>query len=96
MDSPTNPCPFEVFNRTEQIWIVQKYGGTSIGKFAKSIANEIVPYVSSVECPTIVANTSITSKRATIRKFRVAIVCSARSNNSKGGGTTSRYVFLIL
>jgi len=27
-------------------WIVQKYGGTSIGKFATQICEEIVPYVS--------------------------------------------------
>lgn len=31
-------------NETEQIWIVQKFGGTSIGKFAQAIANDIVPY----------------------------------------------------
>lgn len=26
-------------------WLVQKYGGTSVGKFATAIAEEIVPYV---------------------------------------------------
>jgi len=26
-------------------WIVQKYGGTSVGKFAAKIAEDIVPYV---------------------------------------------------
>ena len=28
-------------------WLVQKYGGTSVGKFARTIARDIVPYVSS-------------------------------------------------
>lgn len=27
-------------------WLVQKYGGTSVGKFAETIAEEIVPCVS--------------------------------------------------
>ena len=55
----------EVLNCTEQSWIVQKFGGTSIGKFARSIANEIVPYVkelSYVRQALTVANTSITFK----------------------------------
>ena len=26
-------------------WLVQKYGGTSVGKFAAKIAEDIVPYV---------------------------------------------------
>ena len=26
-------------------WLVQKYGGTSVGKFASQIAEEIIPFV---------------------------------------------------
>ena len=28
-----------------QRWIVKKFGGTSIGKYATSIARDIIPYV---------------------------------------------------
>lgn len=28
-------------------WLVQKYGGTSVGKFAAKIAEDILPYVKS-------------------------------------------------
>src|SRR5579863_6139527 len=28
-------------------WLVQKYGGTSVGKFASQIAKDIVPYVTN-------------------------------------------------
>ena len=45
MDDPTGNMPLEVSNQAGRGWVVQKYGGTSIGKFAKCIANEIVPYV---------------------------------------------------
>lgn len=32
-------------NDPSATWIVQKYGGTSVGKFAIRISEEIVPYV---------------------------------------------------
>ncbi|ODV91961.1 hypothetical protein CANCADRAFT_55719 [Tortispora caseinolytica NRRL Y-17796] len=51
-------------------WVVQKYGGTSIGKSAIGIVENIV---------------SVYSK-----DYRVAVVCSARSTNTKAEGTTSR------
>lgn len=51
-------------------WIVQKYGGTSVGKFSEQIVDEIVKVYS--------------------QNWRVAIVCSARSSQSKSEGTTTR------
>lgn len=50
-------------------WVVLKFGGTSVGKFAVNIA-EIV--------------------KSGLSENRVAIVCSARSNNTKLEGTTNR------
>ncbi|KAI8887076.1 aspartate kinase [Backusella circina FSU 941] len=51
-------------------WVVQKYGGTSVGKFLNEIADTIVPTY--------------------LKTNRVAIVCSARSGNTKKEGTTNR------
>ncbi|GAA5969092.1 hypothetical protein JCM21900_000691 [Sporobolomyces salmonicolor] len=51
-------------------WVIQKYGGTSVGKFLHTIADEIVPkYLDD--------------------NHRVALVCSARSGNTKATGTTN-------
>lgn len=54
---------------SEKPWIVQKYGGTSIGKFLDAIVDDIVP--------------------AYLPTNRVAIVCSARSGQTKALGTTN-------
>ncbi|EMG46977.1 HOM3 Aspartokinase [Candida maltosa Xu316] len=51
-------------------WIVQKFGGTSVGKFAQNIVDDIVKVYSATN--------------------RVAVVCSARSSDTKSEGTTSR------
>lgn len=51
-------------------WIVQKFGGTSVGKFPENIVDDIVKVFS--------------------KQSRVAVVCSARSSNTKSEGTTSR------
>lgn len=51
-------------------WIVQKFGGTSVGKFPVDIAEKVV--------------------KAYTQDHRVAVVCSARSTNTKEEGTTSR------
>lgn len=51
-------------------WIVQKFGGTSVGKFPEQIADDIIKVYSETN--------------------RVAVVCSARSSNTKSEGTTSR------
>lgn len=50
-------------------WVVLKFGGTSVGKFAENIADIV---------------------RASSHDNRAAIVCSARSNNTKVEGTTNR------
>ncbi|KAF8268002.1 Aspartate/glutamate/uridylate kinase [Lactarius quietus] len=50
-------------------WVVQKYGGTSVGKFAAQIAENIVPDY--------------------LDRYRLAIVCSARSGSTKSLGTTN-------
>lgn len=51
-------------------WVVQKFGGTSVGKFPEDIAEKIVKVYSE--------------------NYRVAVVCSARSTNTKEEGTTTR------
>ncbi|CAK9439909.1 uncharacterized protein LODBEIA_P40090 [Lodderomyces beijingensis] len=57
-------------SRNSQGWIVQKFGGTSVGKFAEDIVENIV--------------------RVFNQQNKVAVVCSARSSNTKSEGTTSR------
>lgn len=51
-------------------WIIQKFGGTSVGKFPENIVDDIV--------------------KVTAKTNRVAVVCSARSSQTKSEGTTSR------
>ncbi|KAH9179017.1 aspartate kinase [Lactarius sanguifluus] len=53
----------------EARWVVQKYGGTSVGKFAAQIAENIVPDY--------------------LDRYKLAIVCSARSGSTKSLGTTN-------
>ncbi|KAK9458338.1 Aspartate/glutamate/uridylate kinase [Dipodascopsis uninucleata] len=55
---------------TIKTWVIQKYGGTSVGKFPETIVEDIV--------------------RAYTKSNRVAIVCSARSTDTKAEGTTNR------
>lgn len=51
-------------------WVVQKFGGTSVGKFPLDIAQNIV--------------------KPWTKTHNVAVVCSARSTNTKSEGTTTR------
>lgn len=51
-------------------WVVQKFGGTSVGKFPEAIANNIVKEYS--------------------KGYKVVVVCSARSTDTKEEGTTTR------
>lgn len=51
-------------------WLVQKYGGTSVGKFPENIAQDIVKIYS--------------------KDYKLVVVCSARSTNTKAEGTTTR------
>ncbi|KAF9436503.1 Aspartokinase [Entomortierella beljakovae] len=57
-------------NHLQKLWIVQKFGGTSIGKFVETITGTIV--------------------QSYLPTNRVAVVCSARSSESKSLGTTNR------
>ncbi|CCK72757.1 aspartate kinase KNAG_0L01370 [Huiozyma naganishii CBS 8797] len=55
-------------------WVVQKFGGTSVGKFPVQIVDEIVKLYSQGMSPA----------------GNAAVVCSARSSSVKSEGTTSR------
>lgn len=55
---------------SDKPWVVQKFGGTSVGKFPREIATDIVAEYSN--------------------DHRVAVVCSARSTDTKEEGTTTR------
>ncbi|OBA23410.1 aspartate kinase [Metschnikowia bicuspidata var. bicuspidata NRRL YB-4993] len=77
MVSPPPKSPASSYNSVldlkelrSQGWIIQKFGGTSVGKFPENIVDSIVKEFS--------------------KHSRVAVVCSARSSNTKSEGTTSR------
>ncbi|KAI5815991.1 Aspartate/glutamate/uridylate kinase [Pyronema omphalodes] len=53
-------------------WVIQKFGGTSVGKFPKQIAENIVG--------------------VHMQHHKIAIVCSARSTDTKAEGTTNRLI----
>lgn len=57
-------------------WVVQKFGGTSVGKFPVQIVDDIIKFYSDPSNKTYNNN--------------VAVVCSARSSYTKAEGTTSR------
>nr|CAG8434590.1 7886_t:CDS:2 [Entrophospora candida] len=59
-----------ITNQENSKWIVQKFGGTSVGKFLEVIAENIV--------------------KIYLKSNRIAIVCSARSGETKAKGTTNR------
>ncbi|KDN43193.1 aspartate kinase [Tilletiaria anomala UBC 951] len=65
MNGNSVPDPLERHTK----WIVQKYGGTSVGKFLSTIASVIAPHY--------------------LQTHKVAIVCSARSGQTKALGTTN-------
>ncbi|EWC46833.1 putative aspartokinase [Drechslerella stenobrocha 248] len=75
--SPPSSLDGDVYNPVELLpnlatagWVIQKFGGTSVGKFAEKIAEEIV--------------------KVYVEQNKVAIVCSARSTDTKSEGTTNR------
>ena len=73
-------------------WVVQKYGGTSVGKFAAQIAENIVPYAKvSFSLPPFRNSDRPTSETPSdyLDRYRLAIVCSARSGSTKSLGTTN-------
>ncbi|KAG8744315.1 Aspartokinase [Ceratobasidium sp. 414] len=59
-------------------WVIQKFGGTSVGKFAAKIAEEVVPITPL-----------LSKRRAYLAEDKVALVCSARSGSTKALGTTN-------
>ncbi|KAK6536590.1 Aspartokinase [Arthrobotrys megalospora] len=65
-----NSVEFLRSNQAPAGWIIQKFGGTSVGKFPEKIAEEIV--------------------KVYVAQNKVAIVCSARSTDTKAEGTTNR------
>ena len=73
-------------NKDSGPWLVQKYGGTSVGKFAVKIAKDIVSYVLTFFFS---LNSVSHLPRTYINDYKVAIVCSARSGSTKALGTTN-------
>ena len=70
----------------EAKWLVQKYGGTSVGKFASQIAENIVPYVLVLRSKPHLFTNSCSDH---LDRHKLAIVCSARSGSTKALGTTN-------
>ncbi|SPO00702.1 probable aspartate kinase [Cephalotrichum gorgonifer] len=62
-------------NSSAHPWVVQKFGGTSVGKFPDRIASDIV-------CDHLA-------------RYKVVVVCSARSTGKKAEGTTSRLLLIF-
>ena len=81
-------------NQSDHGWVVQKFGGTSVGKFPDKIAEDIVKYDSYPIGPRKgdeVNKVKLTQRcRQYVEKNRVVVVCSARSTGKKVTGTTSR------
>lgn len=83
--------PGEAFLSPHEIaetYVVQKFGGTSVGKYALNIVDDIVRSVSPSTAFTVVG--SINLHRPTASVGKVVVVCSARSSSSKIEGTTNR------
>ena len=74
----------------EAKWLVQKYGGTSVGKFGVKIA-DIVSYVAPENFLFLndIIDLNWKSYRNYIDGHKVAVVCSARSGSTKALGTTN-------
>lgn len=70
-------------------WVVQKFGGTSVGKFAVKILEQVVQFVHPRNSR-FNFHTLIIVYRPSLTETRVAIVCSARSSSTKAEGTTNR------
>jgi len=73
-------------------WLVQKYGGTSVGKFASQIAENIVPYATD----SLALYYRLALKLSLwnfcsdyLDRHKLAIICSARSGSTKTLGTTN-------
>jgi hypothetical protein len=62
--------PELIRNDPSKSWVVQKFGGTSVGKVPTEIAENII--------------------KQHLSQYQVAVVCSARSSETKSAGTTNR------
>jgi aspartate kinase len=69
-------------------WLVQKFGGTSVGKFPLNIVDNVVRRVIFIAL--CYQSSALTFSRPSLSHGRVAVVCSARSSSSKADGTTNR------
>jgi aspartate kinase len=69
-------------------WLVQKFGGTSVGKFPVQIAEDIVA-CAPLSFDQSTSTHACFSYRNYIDQHKVAIVCSARSGSTKALGTTN-------
>lgn len=81
-----------VHNDNFKPWIVQKFGGTSVGKFADQIAGNVVRWAQTLEARFNPPDVDILP-RSSLRHNRIAVVCSARSGSTKLEGTTNRQSF---
>lgn len=79
-----------------QRWLVQKFGGTSVGKVPEDIVNKVIRWVPAARNfkKRNKAHPIFQILMKSFRPYRldrkVAIVCSARSSSSKAQGTTNR------
>ena len=89
-DSPPPNTPPSLHQNTidpNARWLVQKFGGTSVGKFAVKIARDVVSSVS--RSPIMPEHSPTPLGRNYIDNHKVAVVCSARSGSTKALGTTN-------
>jgi len=80
--------PASLRNILSKNWIVQKFGGTSVGRFAENIAGDIVKLVNAFSPQE--RKILISCNRPSIYQNRVVVVCSALSSQTKSEGTTNR------
>jgi hypothetical protein len=69
-------------------WLIQKFGGTSVGKFPINIVDNVVRRVLFIAL--CYQSPALTFVRPSLSHGRVVVVCSARSSSSKADGTTNR------
>ena len=79
--SPTSPNLHQNATDPDARWLVQKFGGMSVGKFAVKIARDVVLLCHNPS-PTPLGGSYIDN-------HKVTVVCSARSGPKKALGTTN-------
>ncbi|CUS11205.1 unnamed protein product [Tuber aestivum] len=85
-----SPVVLPQTNNPKLPWLVQKFGGTSVGKSPLGVV-EAVKYVPrACSTPTSYRRSGLIGSRKYLPTNRVAVVCSARSTESKELGTTNR------